>query len=221
MRQFVLHCKSGFLRRSLSITGLAIFLITTVFADQAEDCHSLYKTIAARQTQQVGTLLAGSNEYFQHINTLENDIFAALEQCPQDPLLFTLMAENQIAHQNFQLASIYAKRAYQQHPDIWQTNHTLGTALFMLKQYKKGLVLLDKAVKLAPQKPVLLFNLCSSLVAASHHEKAVTICSKLLKQKSHQMHRSAYQQRSLAYRALGKTKLADSDLQNAQHKSGN
>lgn len=221
-REFILRQQAGirYIGRLICcltvVSGLAGSFPALSSAAETDRCLDLYETISDRQATAIRDLEHGSPEFFKRIHELENELFVALEQCYQDPLLFSLMAENQVSLNNIQLAYIYASKAQQKRPDLWQTNHALGTALFMQKKYLQGLAFLEKAVQIAPNRSGLHFNLCSSYVAAEQYQQALKSCSTLLALKDHQLHGSVFYQRSLAYKALGKNKQAESDLSKAR-----
>ena len=144
----------------IAIVGCAGFFPALGQTTETDKCLSLYEAISARHTTAIRDLPHESPEFFSRMHELEDELFTAMQQCSQHPLLFSLMAENQISLNNIQLAHIYASKAYQQRPDLWQTNHALGTALIMQQEYARGLSYLEKAVQIAPDRPALYFNLC-------------------------------------------------------------
>ena len=216
-RQALAHKKSGrWLRNCFIFVACVLYFSVSEQVNAAEECVALYKTVSVRHTEATQQLKPDSDAFYRRMHDLENALFSALQKCPQHPLLFTLMAENQIALKNYQLANAYAQKAFQQKPDLWQTNHVLGTVLVMQQKYEKGLPLLKRAVQIAPQRFALHFNLCSSYVLSGRYKLAVEICSHLLKQKGHDLHGETYLQRSQAYKALDKIKLANEDLSRSQ-----
>jgi len=221
-RRELAHIKSGRWLWGYSIAAACIlYLSDSEQVNAAEECADLYKAISAQHTEATHKLKRDSDAFYRSMHELENALFSALQQCPQHPLLFTLMAENQIAFNNHQLANVYAQKAHQQQPDLWQTNHVLGTTLVMQQKYEKGLSLLKRAVQIAPQRSALHFNLCSSYVLSGRYQQAVETCSSLLKKKGHELHAEIYLQRSLAYKALDKISLADEDFSRSRAFSKN
>lgn len=216
-RQELVHKTSGrWLRSCFIAVACVLYFSESEEVNATEECAGLYKTISAWHTEATQQLKPESDAYYRRMHELEKALFSALQKCPQNPLLFTLMAENQIAFKNPQLANVYAQKAYQQQPELWQTNHVLGTALVMQQKYEKGLPLLKRAIQIAPQRSALHFNLCSSYVLSERYKQAVQTCSSLLKKKGHKLHGETYLQRSLAYKALDKIKLAGEDLSRSQ-----
>lgn len=187
-----------------------------VMADSKTDCPSEYEKLSAAHTQILEQHEEGSPSFFAALHEIENTLFGVFEQCPQDPLLFTLMGEVQISLGNLQLATLYAQKAYGWNDALWQTQHLLGSALAMQEQYQQGLPHLEKALAIAGDKPELLFNLCSTYLAAQQYEKSVEACTRLIQQKDHKLHAIAYHIRGQAYKALNMDKKARQDLVNAQ-----
>lgn len=213
-QQLATHRKRGW--RFIAVIGGMLFFALPGQANEGNQCLGFYEAISARHTKALSSLAHDTAAFYRRMHELEDELFNALGQCPKDPRLFSLMAENQISLNNLQLARLYASKAHQQRPDLWQTNHALGTVLVMQKRYKHGLPLLEKALQIASHKPALHFNLCSSYVVAEHYAQALAACSRLLDLKGHELHGPAYYQRSLAYRALGKNQQADADLAKAR-----
>ena len=203
-------------RRVIAILAFVTTCLAPVQASEKDQCLEFYEAISAEHTKSLRSLEHDTPAFYSRMHDLEDELFYALEQCPKHPLLFSLMAENQISLNNLQLANLYASKAQYKRPDIWQTNHALGTVLVMQQKYQRGLLLLERAFELAPQKRALHFNLCSSYVVAKEYEKALTTCTQLIELNDQELTEAAYFQRSLANRALGKIEQADKDLAKAQ-----
>ena len=201
-----------FFQWSFIIASGWLGLVAIIEAAESKKCLAMYKAISAQHTTAMRDLPQEGDQYYRRLHELEDQLFKALEQCPQDSLLFTLMAENQLALNNIQLAFLYAQKAYEQQPRLWQTNHALGTAYLRQQEFQQGLPLLEKATQLAPANPALQFNLCSSYVAAGRHQQAIEACSEVIQLNDEQLHGPAYYQRSQAYEALGKQQQAEADL---------
>jgi tetratricopeptide (TPR) repeat protein len=182
---------------------------------QAE-CQSEYNKLSDAHTRILEQHEEGSPSFFEALHEIENTLFTAFQRCPKNPLLFTLMGEVQISLGNIQLAALYAQKAYGWDDNIWQTHHLLGSALAMQENYQEGLVHLEKAAALASDKPELLFNLCSTCLAAKKYEQSVEYCSRLIELKNHKLHAPAYHVRGQAHKALNMDKKAKQDSINAQ-----
>lgn len=179
-------------------------------------CLDLYQQLSNQHSEILSTTRHDSSEFQYRMHELEDALFKALQQCKQDPLLFSVMVENQVALGNLQLAHLYAVRAHRQRPQLWQTNHALGSTLCMQKDYQQGIPLLEQAVELAPGRPGLVFNLCSTYVSAQRFRQAIDACSNLLNMEQHALSGPAYLLRSQAYQALGETGKASADSNSAE-----
>lgn len=204
---------------------LHVFLMLLVFTslnnllladEQVFDCMKEYESLSAKHTAAIAREKPDTQPYFKLLHGIEDEIFPALQNCPENPLLFTLMGEVQISLGNLQLAELYARKAISQDQDIWQTNHLLGITLSMQNKYTAGITYLEKATKISNNKPALVFNLCSTSLAAKKYQQAVTHCSNLIDRNDHQLHASAYHIRSQAYKALAMDKKSKRDSKNAR-----
>ena len=180
------------------------------------DCKAEYDKLSGTHTKILEDHEAGTSAFFESLHEIENKLFTAFEVCPKNVLLFTLMGEVQISLGNVQLATLYARKAYDWDATIWQTHHLLGSALSMQDEYKEGLAHLEKAVDIGNNKPELLFNLCSTYLAAGQYNNAVTTCTKVIEQKGHKLHAPAFHIRGQAYEALNITRKAEQDFKNAK-----
>lgn len=183
---------------------------------QKTDCMKQYKSLSGKHSAAISRTKPGTISYFKTLHGIEDDIFGAMQNCPQDTYLLSLMGEVQISLGNTQLAELYAKKAIGQNPDIWQTNHLMGKALSMQNKYDVGISYLEKAVNINNTKPALFYNLCSTSLAAKKFKLAVKHCSSLIGRNDHQLHASAYHIRSQAYKALGMQEKSKHDLNNAR-----
>lgn len=177
------------------------------------DCEKLYTQLSTK----LDTVITDKNRELQitRLHALEDELFKGFESCPENPLLFTLMGEVQISLNNIGLAVLYARKAMTFDGAYWQTYHLLGNSLCMIEQYEEGLLHLEKASNLAPGKPELEFNLCSSYLAANKLNQAIAACSQLLARKDHQLHGPAYFIRGTAYELLDETTKAQQDFNKA------
>ena len=202
---------------------LGLLLICLVFpgtavgeAENSASCEQRYEALYTRHSQTLSNYDHGSPEFYSELHDIEGALFDAFVACPNAPFLFVLMAETQISIGNPQLAFLYAKRAHKWAPDIWQTNHILGSAMCMMEQYDKGIPLLQRAVNLSPHNASLHFNLCSSQHAAGYHHAAVEVCTTLINMKGHTLQGPAYFVRGKAYQVLGEHEAAKSDFDRAR-----
>ncbi len=212
------------INRSVFTSAIACLLVVFFFihitsvsaTNHADSCANEYKKLSKQHADNVTQHKHGSSPYFKSIHKIEDHIFVAFQSCPKDALLFTLMGEVQISLGNLQLANIYAKKAFRFDDSVWQTHHLLGTTLSMQGQYEKGLKHLVKAADLAKDKPVLVFNLCSTYLTARQFKNTIQACTNLIQRKDHQLHGPAYHIRGQAYMAIKKTELAQDDFNKAK-----
>jgi len=207
---------SQWTRSSTVLSLIFIFFNHSIHAtEQTIDCNEGYTKLSKQHADTVARYKANSAEYFNSLHEIENSIFETLQYCPKDTLLFTLMGETQISLGNLQLAAIYAEQAYRRNPNIWQTHHILGTTLSMQKEFEKGLQHLEQAAAIAKERPILVFNLCSTYHAAKDYNNAIAACSKIIKRRDHQLHGAAYHIRGLSYEALEMNQKAKRDFTKA------
>lgn len=182
----------------------------------ANSCLSEYNRLSTQHAEVVSQHPEDSDAYFRAMHAIEDALFVVFKDCPQNALLFTLMGEVQISLGNVQLANLYAKKAYDWNDNIWQTNHLLGSTLAMQDNYKEGMAYLEKAAALANDKPELLFNLCSSYLAAKNYKNVIKTCGKLITRKDHKLHGPAFHIRAQAHEALKMPQKARQDFKNAK-----
>ena len=205
---------TGYYHFFLVLIGLCIFTGSSFARDK--QCTSLYEELSDKHNTVLANIARDDPSFNERMHKLEDELFKALDQCKRDPLLFCVMVENQVSLGNIQLAHVYASQAYNRRPEIWQTNHALGTTLCMLNDCDKGITFLEKAVEIEPHRPALVFNLCSTYLNNKQFQRAVDTCTNLLAMKQHQLHGPAYFLRSLAYQELGKSQKARSDYNRAK-----
>lgn len=186
-----------------------------VFANEKPGCEQIYQQLSIQHNEAIAQHTENSSAYFQALHTLEDKLFIVFKTCPDNALLFTLMGETQISLGNIGLAYLYARKALRLDSTLWQTQHLLGTTLCMQQNFTEGLPYLEQATTLAPDRPALLFNLCSVYHRAEKFEQAVATCSKLLERRDHRLHGPAFYLRGQSYQALGKTIRAKQDFTNA------
>ena len=182
----------------------------------ANNCLSEYNRLSAQHADVVSQHPEDTPAYYEAMHAIEDTLFVVFKDCPKNALLFTLMGEVQISLGNVQLAGLYAQKAYGWDNSIWQTNHLLGSTLAMQENYKEGMRYLEKAAELGGDKPELLFNLCSSYLAAQNYKNAISTCSKLIARKDHKLHGPAYHIRGQAHLKLTMDKQAQQDFTNAR-----
>lgn len=196
---------------------LCIIAAKPVLANtQAMDCKAEYSALSKEHADTIAQTKTGTPPYFNALHAIENKIFTAFQHCPKDPLLFTLMGEVQISLGNLQLAGIYAKKAFNWDQDVWQTHHLLGTTLAMQEDYATGLKHLEKAAEIGNDRPELVFNLCSTYLAAKEYKNAIETCTEVIQRNDHQLHGPTFHIRGQAYEALKMVEKANRDYKNAR-----
>lgn len=207
---------------ALILVSLCLLLPMPLLASASDipghqpDCLKIYRAIAKRHSKAKATLIPGAHAYFKTLHGLEDQIFHAFAQCPKDARLFSLMGEVQISLGNLQLASLYAQRAHNWNPDIWQTHHLMGTTLILQEKLDQALPFLQQAADLAEERAELRFNLCQAYVNAERYQSAITACTRLLELENHDLKGAGYHLRARAHHALDKNSLATQDFDNAR-----
>lgn len=196
---------------------LFIFLAGIItFSHGEERCQHIYYDLSSTLDRTLATQIQDTAAYYDALHAVEDELFSAFNQCRDNPLLLTLMGEIQISLGNLQLAYLYAQKAMSRDGAYWQTFHLLGTTLCMQERFTEGLPHLEQAARLAPEKAVLQFNLCSTYVTAKKYDAAIKSCTALLQRRDHELYGPVYFLRAQAYQALGKPKLAKQDFDNAR-----
>lgn len=122
----------------------------------------------------------GEEEYIAALFALEDDVFAAMNYCPDDVNLFSLQGETQIALGRYDLAVLYGEKAVSMAPDSWRAHALLGGALASKGDYDKGAAQLARAVGLAPENLTLKLNLCNAYRLAGRPDQAVPLCEEVI-----------------------------------------
>lgn len=199
---------------------ISFLLIASLPVVQAEenkpDCQLIYLSKSKKLDSILKQNTPDPDNYFNTLHNFETQLFDSLASCPDNPRLYTLMGEVQIALNNLQFALLYARKAMKLDGNYWETYHLLGNTLCMQDQCKQGLTYLEKAAELAPEKPELVFNLCNTYVLSKLYQKAVSKCSQVLARKDHQLHGPTYYLRGKAHQALEMTSKARQDFNNAR-----
>jgi len=196
---------------------LQIFLLLalTSMSAMAADCDKLYQ----QAEQGHDALVAqeqGTKPFFDDLEKLESDMFKIMQDCATDARPVALMAEIQITARQAQLAQLYAQKALAINPELWQSQHAMGSVLTLVQQYDKALSHLQKASKLAPNRTGLQLSLCRTQALAGKHAKAIQTCTGIINSDEQTMHGVAYYLRSLAYNGLHETGRALKDQQKAK-----
>lgn len=203
------------------LLGIIIYLFScnALAKDTASvdaSCSALYDHFNSRHAQTMVAKAMISGQLFNEaLWAVEDGMFIALQRCPGNGLLFSLMAEVQLALGQAPFAVAYGRRAVELDASVWQTNYALGTALCMAGDCPSGLDYLRQADKLEPTNLRLQLNLCSAYVWAGQHEQAFESCSAIIKTKDKDVLAQAYYLRSQANSALGKQQQATEDLRQA------
>lgn len=196
-----------------------IFIISLSFPSviaSEEQCRAHYLEISAEHDNLLSTIPPGTDIFNIKMHELEGNLFEALKECREDPLLFTLMAENLVMTGNVPLAAIYAKRAHASNPDLWQTNHTHGKILSLQKKFVVAIPLLEKAVELQPDRPGLKYNLCQAYVDSENYQSAVESCTEIIDMEQTSYTGRAYLLRSKAHIGLNNDEQANLDKEQAK-----
>ena len=217
-----------FVRRALiqllSITAciLSSVALAKDSAGPAISCHDYYAQLNSRHAQtMVAKAMISEQLYHEGLSAIEDKMFVALQLCPTDALLFSLMAELQITLGQASLAVAYARRAVEFDAAVWQANYVLGTALCMVGDCQAGLDYLRHASKLEPTNLRLQLNLCSAYVWAEQNAQAIASCSSIINSDNKAVLAQAFYLRSQANKALGHLQEAEQDMQEAKRRGFN
>lgn len=153
----------------------------------------------------------GTRAYAIALYEVEQAIFPALKQCPDNVEIVSLMGEVQISTGQIPFAIQYGRKAVKMDPKVWQANYLLGSALNLKKEYNEGIKYLLIASQLVPGKNTLKFNICSAYTAAKKYAQAIVSCTDLIKQNDKRLSGPAHYMRARAYTGQGKTKAAKED----------
>ena len=201
------------------LSGMALAKDTTG-ADIS--CHDHYAQLNSRHAQTMAAKAMITEQlYREGLWAIEDKMFVALQQCPTDALLFSLMAEVQMTLGQAPFAVAYARRAVELDASVWQANYALGTALCMAGDCPSGLDYLRYASKLEPANPRLQLNLCSAYVWVGQHAQAIASCSAIIDSDNKGVSAQAYYLRSQAKKALGRLREAEQDMQQAKQRGFN
>ena len=179
-------------------------------------CHAHYEQLNSRHAQTMAAKAMITEQlYREGLWAIEDEMFVALQQCPTDARLFSLMAEVQMTLGQAPFAVAYARKAVEFDASAWQANYALGTALCMAGDCPSGLDYLRYASKLEPANLRLQLNLCSAYAWAGQHAQVVASCSIIIDSDNKAMSAQAYYLRSQANKALGHLHEAEQDMQQA------
>jgi tetratricopeptide (TPR) repeat protein len=169
--------------RITTIAGGCVLVLALLAAAPAlgagpVSCEERFDALAGTYDDAVA-LPKGSREYIIALFGLEDDIFAALERCPDDPDLLALQGETQIALGRYELAVLYGERVVDLAPDSWRANSLLGGALASKGAYDEGAEYLARAVAEAPDNLTLKLNLCNVYRLAGRTSEAIPLCDEV------------------------------------------
>lgn len=173
-------------------------------------CKQQYVTLNKRHEKALKKT-PGSRPYAIALYDVEQAIFPALKQCPDNVELVSLMGEVQISSGQIPFAIQYGRKAVKIGPGVWQANYLLGSALNLKKEYDEGIKYLLIASQLAPGRNTLKFNLCSAYTTAKKYNKAIESCTDLINRNDKRLAGPAHYMRALAYKGLGDTSTAGKD----------
>jgi tetratricopeptide (TPR) repeat protein len=200
------------------IVALSLFVLCVLFAVKpviaAEDnCQKRFEALNNTHSH----LLANQHDmapslYEIRLLALEDELFDALQQCPGDASLFSLMGELQIVLQQPSLAVAYGNKAVQLDEASWRGHYVRGTGLCLSGDCEAGLTSLRRAIALQPGNAALQLNLCSVLVWNGMYEESLPECTAVIQTGDTTVLAQAYYLRSQAYMALGNTAPAAADM---------
>ncbi len=162
----------------------------------------------------------GTKQFFAALDQLEDLMFESMQKCSDDARIVALMAEIQITARQGPLAQLYAKKALDINPDIWQSQHAMGSVLTLTQQYEQALQYLKRASQLAPQRTGLKLSLCRTQALAGQYAGAIKTCTDVIHSDDSEVHGLAYYLRSLAYNGLYETERAQADINKAKTLGG-
>jgi len=207
---------------SIAICMLSNIALAENTAGAAISCHDHYEQLNNQHVQTMSAKAMISEQlYLEGLWEIEDKMFVALQQCPTDALLFSLMAELQMTLGQAPFAVVYARKAVNLNASLWQAYYALGTALCMVGDCPTGIDYLHYANKLEPDNPRLQLNLCSAFAWTGQHELVIKTCSTLIDSDSKDVLAQAYYLRSQANKALGHRHEAEQDIQEAERRGFN
>lgn len=205
----------------MSIHTTILFYCTLLLALQpvssrAESCAETAQSIDNQHRKTLDSYKAGSDDYLNALSAIEDGVFPALERCPRNAPLMTVMSEIQLSLGQPSLALLYAQKALEYAPNHWQAHSAAGNALNVAGKFAEGLQHLQRASTLQPDNYALLVNLCSSYERNQHPDKAIQSCSRVIDKGPYDLRGTAYFLRAKAHRARGELEQAESDDRHAK-----
>ena len=202
---------------SIAICMLSGVALAKDTAGAAISCDSHYEKLNGRHAQTMAAKAMISEQlYREGLWAIEDKMFVALQQCPTNARLFSLMAEVQMTLGQAPFAVAYARKAVDLDAAAWQANYALGTALCMAGDCPSGLDYLHHASKLEPANLRLQLNLCSAYTWAGQHAQVIASCSAIIDSDNKTVSAQAYYLRAQANKALGHLHKAEQDMQQAR-----
>ena len=152
---------------------LCVFLSFSNNAYSA-DCNEIFKKLDKQHYEITAT------NRIKNLIKLENDLFAAIEQCKLYSGMFVLMGEVQIDMGQIPLAVVYGNKSVELDNKYWRAHKLLGSALMLNRDHERGLHSLEKSAQLNPSNINTKLNLASALIQNKKYEKALMLLEKII-----------------------------------------
>jgi len=165
-------------RYARPLAAVASLLLPSVPA-AANECEELHDTMAERYEHAVSARVEPSSK-MPELNKLEDEIFEAMESCPNDFNLLKLMGETQIAAGRGPIAIAYGYKLVDMRPDYFAGHLLLGAAFLTVGKTEEGIRHMKEAEELASDNLAVKLNLCSALAQADRKDEAIEYCDTVL-----------------------------------------
>lgn len=176
----------------------------------SSDCSDIFKKLDKQHYE-----ISETNR-IKNLIKLENDLFAAIEQCKSYSGMFVLMGEVQIDMGQIPLAVVYGNKSVELDSKYWRAHKLLGSALMLNRDHERGLHSLEKSAQLNPSNINTKLNLASALIQNKKYDKALMLLEKIIHKNEKGTLATAYYLRSQAYKGKGLVIEADRDSKTAQ-----
>ena len=208
------------LTRRLPLFVIAIIisgiLLTNIPSTQAVDCSGTVDRANEKHKLAVQQHQPGTDSYLAALYKIEDELFSAMKQCPENSYAVSTMGELQLSLGQIPIAQLYGIKALEMDSQNWQAHYVLGGALNLQKKYTEGLQHLKQASELQPENYSLLVNLCSSYEKNKQYPEAIKACSTAIEKGPYNIRGTAYKLRALAYTGNNEPVLAEKDNQLAR-----
>ena len=191
----------------LTIVCVFLFFSHNVFSS---DCNKIFKKLDKQHYEITET------NRIKNLIKIENDLFAAIDQCKSYSGMFVLMGEVQIDMGQIPLAVVYGNKSVELDNKYWRAHKLLGSALMLNKDHVRGLHALEKSVALNSTNINTQLNLASALIQNKKYEKALMLLEKIIHKNEKGTLATAYYLRSQAYKGKGLIIKANEDIKVAQ-----